>query len=180
MSRPPTKRYLDRFDSAGRKTVPLYEGVMGYFPDAMAALAEHSFKGNEKHNKGQPLHHARHKSMDHRDCIMRHLSNWDGMDGDADEAVALLWRAAALCQEKLERKYGLTLPENVVDPRAFKETNSLVGPNGEQAPLAAPVEKTREDHYAELMVAPPAFAKDPETRRDVPLAGVIRDVEHGR
>jgi hypothetical protein len=111
---------------------------MAYFPDAIAALAEHSFKGNEKHNPGEALHHARGKSMDHTDCIMRHLANYEGMDGESLEAVALFWRAGALCQEVLERKYGLTLPEGVVDPRAFPETNSLVGPNGEQAPSEAP------------------------------------------
>jgi hypothetical protein len=134
-------RYLDRFDSAGRKNVPMFSGVMAYFPDAIAALAEHSFKGNQKHNPGEPLHHARGKSMDHTDCIMRHLANYSGMDGDALEAVALFWRAGALCQEVLERKYGLTLPEGVTDLRAFPETNSLVGPNGEQAPLEAPKKK---------------------------------------
>jgi hypothetical protein len=128
------RRYLDRFDSAGRKKVPIFSGVMAYFPDAIAALAEHSYNGNEKHNPGEPLHHARGKSMDHTDCIMRHVANYNGMDGEALEAVALFWRAGALCQEVLERKYGLELPEGVVDPRAFKETNSLVGPNGEQAP----------------------------------------------
>lgn len=132
---PEEKRYLDRFDSASRKKVPMFSGVMAYFPDAIAALAEHSFKGNEKHNPGEPLHHARGKSMDHTDCIMRHLANYKGMDGDALEVVALFWRAGALCQEVLERKYGLTLPEGVIDARAFEETNSLVGPNGEQAPL---------------------------------------------
>lgn len=128
------RRYLDRFDSAGRKRVPMFTGFVDYFPDAVAAVAEHSFKGNDKHNPGQPLHHARGKSMDHTDCILRHASNYDGMDGDALEVVALAWRAMALAQEVLERKYGLTLPRGVVDPRAFPETNSLVGPNGEQAP----------------------------------------------
>lgn len=132
------KRYLDRFDSAGRKRVPIYSGVMAYFPDAIAALAEHSYNGNQKHNPGETLHHARGKSMDHTDCIMRHVANYDGMDGEALEAVALFWRAGALCQEVLERKYGLTLPPGVVDPRAFRETNSLVGPNGEQAPMEMP------------------------------------------
>lgn len=141
------KRYLDMFDSAGRKSVPIFSGVMAYFPDAIAAMAEHSFKGNEKHNPGEPLHHARGKSMDHTDCIMRHCLNWDGLDGEAHEAVALFWRAGALCQEVLERKYGLELPEGVIDERAFKETNSLVGPNGEQAPRAlSPV--SRVDAYA--------------------------------
>lgn len=130
----PDKRYLDRFDSAGRKRVPMFSGVLAYFPDAIAALAEHSFNGNEKHNPGEALHHARGKSMDHTDCILRHVANYEGLDGESLEAVALLWRAAALCQEVLERKYALTLPRGVVDARAFVETNSLVGPNGEQAP----------------------------------------------
>jgi hypothetical protein len=152
-------RYLDRFDSPGRKKVPMFSGVMAYFPDAIAALAEHSFNGNEKHNPGEPLHHARSKSMDHTDCIMRHLANYKGNDGDALEAVALFWRAAALCQEVLERKYGLTLPEGVVDPRAFPETNSLVGPNGEQAPLEVPKTKNTSTKGADR----PAFDHlDPE------------------
>lgn len=131
---PEEKRYLSRFDSAGRKKVPMFSGLLAYFPDACAAVAEHSYKGNEKHNPGEPLHHARGKSMDHTDCILRHVSNYEGMDGDSLEVIALAWRAMALAQEVLERKYGLTLPEGVTDPRAFPETNSLVGPNGEQAP----------------------------------------------
>lgn len=164
-----SKRYLDRFDSTGRKKVPMYSGVMAYFPDAIAALAEHSFKGNEKHNPGEPLHHARAKSMDHTDCIMRHLANHKGMDGDCEEAVALLWRAAALCQEVLERKYALTLPEGVIDPRAFSETNSLVGPNGEQAPAdlspphaAAPVDLITNDY------APTGIALDDDDPTGAP------------
>ena len=132
---PKEKRYLDTFDSAGRKKVPMYAGLMAYFPDACAAVAEHSYKGNEKHNPGEPLHHARGKSMDHTDCIVRHVAAGpEGMDGDSLDAVALAWRAMAYCQEVLERKYALTLPEGATDPRAFTETNSLVGPNGEQAP----------------------------------------------
>ncbi len=150
---PKEKRYLDRFDSAGRKTVPMFSGAMAYFPDAFAALAEHSFKGNNKHNPGEPLHHARGKSMDHTDCIMRHLANYSGRDGDALEAVALFWRAGALCQEVLERKYGLTLPAGVVDERAFAETNSLVGPNGEQAPLELPKKIVERDRVIDKLVA---------------------------
>jgi hypothetical protein len=133
---PEEKRYLSNFDSTGRKKVPMFSGLLAYFPDACAAVAEHSYKGNEKHNPGEPLHHSRGKSMDHTDCIIRHVSNYEGMDGDSLEVVALAWRSMALAQEVLERKFGLTLPEGVTDPRAFKETNSLVGPNGEQAPQA--------------------------------------------
>lgn len=136
---PKDKRYIDRFDSAGRKKVPMFSGLIAYFPDACAALAEHSYKGNDKHNPGEPLHHARGKSMDHTDCILRHVSAGpEAMDGDSLEAVALAWRAMAYCQEVLERKYALTIPEGASDVRAFAETNSLVGPNGEQAPKEAP------------------------------------------
>jgi hypothetical protein len=151
------KRYIDRFDSAGRKKVPMYSGLIAYFPDALAAVAEHSFKGNEKHNPGEPLHHARGKSMDHTDCIVRHVANGpDSMDGDSLEAVALAWRALAYAQEVLERKYALTVPDGATDVRAFPETNSLVGPNGEQAPAEAPkgtasakyVPETREEIVA--------------------------------
>jgi hypothetical protein len=139
MTSVPDKRYLARFSSADRKKVPMYSGLIAYFPDALAAVAEHSFKGNEKHNPGEPLHHARGKSMDHTDCIVRHVANGpDSMDGDSLEAVALAWRALAYAQEVLERKYALTVPDGATDVRAFPETNSLVGPNGEQAPAEAP------------------------------------------
>lgn len=176
-------RYLDRFDSAGRKKVPMFSGVMAYFPDAWAALAEHSQKGNDKHNPGEPLHHARGKSMDHTDCIVRHVSNYKGMDGDSEECVALLWRAAALCQETLERKYGLTLPEGVIDARAYKETNSLVGPNGEQAPAELPKPETfglsQEEHArraalpnSRASVGLPPRAGEPKKKASEPWSGL--------
>ena len=87
----------------------MYSGLMAYFPDACAAVAEHSYKGNDKHNPGEPLHHARGKSMDHTDCIIRHVaSNYEGMDGDSLEVIALAWRALMVsAQEVLERKHAL-------------------------------------------------------------------------
>jgi hypothetical protein len=33
----PEKRYLSLFDSAGRKNVPMFSGLIAYFPDACAA-----------------------------------------------------------------------------------------------------------------------------------------------
>lgn len=110
------KSYLGT-DSARRKGIPMCTGLMDYFPDALAAVAEHSRKGNDKHNPGEELHHARGKSMDHADCIMRHLANRGGMDGDSRESVALAWRALALLQEELEQAYDLPLPRGArVDP----------------------------------------------------------------
>lgn len=102
-------RYLPK-DSAARKRIPMCAGLIDYFPDALAAVAEVSFAGNEKHNPGEPLHHARGKSMDHADCIVRHLVNRGGFDGDVRESAAMAWRALALLQEELENELKLSLP----------------------------------------------------------------------
>lgn len=105
-------------DSDERKRVPLYSGVLAYFPAALAGVARISWAGNEKHNPGQPLHHARGKSTDHADCIVRHLVDLQdmlaalerGQGPDADEILAeassLCWRALALSQELHERLGG--------------------------------------------------------------------------
>ena len=97
-------------DSQERKLFPLTSGVLDYFPAALAELARVSYIGNEKHNPGEPLHHARGKSGDHADCIARHLIE----RGTFDEVVAngrvyrvrhtayVAWRALALLQEELE------------------------------------------------------------------------------
>ncbi len=64
-----------------RKAFPMAEGLIDYFPDALAAVSEVSYHGNQKHNPGQPMHHARGKSMDHANCIARHLTERGGFDG---------------------------------------------------------------------------------------------------
>lgn len=81
-------------DSAERKTYPLASGLLDYFPAALAAVAHHSHKGNEKHNPGQPLHWSRGKSADHLDAAMRHI-----MERDLEGAA---WRILAALQMQLE------------------------------------------------------------------------------
>src|SRR4051794_30652788 len=61
----PKRKRLIEADSATRKTFPMCEGLLDYFPDACAEVAKVSFLGNAKHNPGEPMHHARGKSMDH-------------------------------------------------------------------------------------------------------------------
>lgn len=106
-------------DSGERKGIPLFSGVLAYFPAALAGVARHSKAGNDKHNPGQELHHSRGKSSDHADCIMRHLMDLSDLLADIrdngrtersvrdalDEASALAWRALALSQE-LHEKVG--------------------------------------------------------------------------
>ena len=109
---PPTHRkdwrmFYDN-SSARRKDQPVTEGFLKYFPAAVRLVAEVSRLGNDKHNPGEPLHHARDKSGDHLDCAGRHLMDADSVDGDLGiiEAVNAIWRLCAYVQEKCEREYG--------------------------------------------------------------------------
>jgi len=106
----PKQRRVLETTSALRKEYPITTGMLDYFPDACAEVSRVSYLGNQKHNPGEPMHHARGKSMDHADCIARHLTERGGFDGDIRHSAALAWRALALLQEELENEKGLPLP----------------------------------------------------------------------
>ena len=91
-------------DSKIRKQSPIYSGVFKYFPDALLNIARQSWHGNEKHNKGEPLHWARGKSNDHYDALLRHMLTPKKIDPDTGliHAVAVAWRAMAQLQIYLE------------------------------------------------------------------------------
>ncbi len=91
-------------DPIGRKATPIASGVLDYFPDALVAVAQVSFAGNEQHNPGQPLHWAREKSTDQDDTIMRHFLQRGEFDTDGQRHSAkMAWRALALLQLEIER-----------------------------------------------------------------------------
>lgn len=89
-------------DSAARKRIPMYTGLLVYFPDALAAVAQHSFDNNEKHNPGELLHWSREKSSDHLNCCVRHLTDIATGADKIEELKALAWRALAELQLTLE------------------------------------------------------------------------------
>ncbi|HLB49834.1 MAG TPA: dATP/dGTP diphosphohydrolase domain-containing protein [Anaerolineales bacterium] len=92
-------------DAKARKALPVVTGVLDYFPDAIAAVAEVSVLGNQQHNPGQPLHWAKEKSTDHADCIGRHLTERGTRDADGSRHSAkLAWRALALLQIEIEKE----------------------------------------------------------------------------
>jgi hypothetical protein len=108
-------------DSESRKGVPVLRGFFRYFPAAIAGAARWSKLGNDKHNPGEQLHHARGKSNDHGDCVLRHIMDIQDIEAAfarqpahlneaevsrlLDEADAMFWRAGALSQE-IHEKYG--------------------------------------------------------------------------
>jgi hypothetical protein len=96
--------------SSERKAIPITTGVLDYFPAALAEVAKVSKAGNDQHNPGEPLHHARGKSMDHADCLLRHLIERGTLDTDGlSHTGKLAWRALALLQEECEAN-GAPLP----------------------------------------------------------------------
>jgi len=99
-------------DSALRKDTPIFSGMLKYFPRAAAYVARISVLGNDKHNPGEPLHWAEGKSMDHPDCITRHLieqGTFDPDDGALHEGK-LAWRAFANLETSLKQRERDGLP----------------------------------------------------------------------
>ena len=99
----PTSNVALPENSEARKNLPVTDGVLNYFPLAIAYLALVSKRGNDKHNPGEPLHWSRGKSDDHANCIGRHLLELGkyAEDGLLHDGM-LAWRAAANLQLRLE------------------------------------------------------------------------------
>ncbi len=108
-------------DSVKRKDYPMLSGCLKYFPAALAGVALVSKLGNDKHNPGEPLHHARGKSTDQGDCIIRHLTDTEDLlaaftynnisvtkEMILNEANQLAWRALAYSQ-LLHERFGAPL-----------------------------------------------------------------------
>lgn len=97
-------------DDAKRLDFPMFDGLLAYFPNALAEVSRVSKIGNDQHNPGQPMHWARGKSTDHGNKIMRHLIDAGKADSRGVRHTArLAWRALAMLQEELEREEGLPL-----------------------------------------------------------------------
>ena len=86
-----------------RKKYPIASGVLDYFPDAIAAVSNVSYTGNEQHNPGKPLHWDRSKSGDEADTMLRHFLERGTLDKDGTRHSAkMAWRALALLQKEIE------------------------------------------------------------------------------
>lgn len=99
----PTRATTLPEDAASRKKCPLASGVLDYFPDALVAVAQVSWNGNEQHNPGQPLNWNRSKSFDESDTIIRHFMQRGTLDNDGQRHSAkMAWRALAILQKEIE------------------------------------------------------------------------------
>jgi hypothetical protein len=93
-------------DAKARKDIPMARGLLDYFPDALAEVAYVSFRSNEKHNPGEPLHWSKEKSSDHADCLVRHIVERGTIDPDDGlrHSAKAAWRALALLQMELDEE----------------------------------------------------------------------------
>lgn len=88
-----------------RKSMPVYSGVLKYFPDAIKEVSKCSMAGNDQHHADKPLHWDRGKSTDHEDALCRHLIDHSVNPVDDDGILHLAkvaWRALAALQIFLE------------------------------------------------------------------------------
>ena len=98
-------------EAKARKGVPIYSGVLMYFPDAIAEVAVLSRIGNDQHNPGKPLHWDRSKSGDEKDALMRHLMEAGTVDTDGvRHSTKVAWRALANLQKEIEDANALAEP----------------------------------------------------------------------
>ena len=86
-----------------RKEIPVYSGVLKYFPDAIKEVARCSYRGNQQHNPNKKLHWDRSKSGDQLDALSRHLLDAGTFDSDGiRHSAKVAWRALANLQKEIE------------------------------------------------------------------------------
>lgn len=95
---------IERSEALQRKATPIYNGVLMYFPRALAEVAKVSLIGSNQHNPGKPLFWDRSKSGDELDALTRHLMDAGTMDTDGTRHSAkVAWRALANLEKEIEK-----------------------------------------------------------------------------
>jgi hypothetical protein len=98
------KRSGNIIDNIDRKDMPVYSGVLKYFPNAIKYVAFVSKKGNEQHHPDKPLHWDMDKSTDEADAEVRHLIDHSINPIDEDGVLHLgktAWRSLAMLERYL-------------------------------------------------------------------------------
>lgn len=101
-------------DSEKRKEYPIYTGLVCYFGDALAEVANLSFKGSQQHHPDKPLHWDKSKSSDSRDALMRHIFDMErankALDHETEfeEAKRVAWRGLENLQRLIDNQCQYT------------------------------------------------------------------------
>ena len=99
------KKTLIPEDDEERAKYPIGTYTTEYCPNAIVALARHSFEANEKHNPGEEIHWAKEKSVGSINRVFRHLFEfaWHHARGERRKAKYHITAAAWRINELLER-----------------------------------------------------------------------------
>ena len=87
-----------------RKSMPVYSGVLKYFPNAIKYVSFVSKVGNDQHHPDKPLHWDMDKSTDEPDALVRHLIDHSINPIDDDDVLHLgkvAWRSLAMLERHL-------------------------------------------------------------------------------
>ena len=104
--------YKEQREQTQRKQMPVYSGVLKYFPDAIREVSKVSWAGNQQHHPDKPLHWDRAKSSDELDALARHLIEAGTIDKDGiRHSAKICWRALANLQKELEEEGKAPLSE---------------------------------------------------------------------
>lgn len=132
-------------DSKSRKAIPITRGVLDFFPDAIAYVAQVSKYGSDKHNPGEPMRWSREKSNDHADCIARHLIERGTVDAEGLRHSGMLaWRALANLQLEIERDAEIAKTAIPTDLQSSSHDLSLATPVPPPGPVV-PVSSTEQE-----------------------------------
>ena len=109
---------MNNLSISQRKSTPIFSGLLQYFPDAIIAISQCSFIGNEQHNPGSLLHWDRSKSGDELDALSRHLMQAGTCDTDGVlHSTKVAWRALANLQKELEQNPNVKPANSVITER---------------------------------------------------------------
>ena len=90
-----------------RNEYPMADGLLDYFPNALAEVSRLSHIATQQHHPDEEMHWDRGKSLDHRNKIMRHLIDTGKKDNHGMRHSAMVaWRSLALLQTELEEQEG--------------------------------------------------------------------------
>ena len=89
-----------------RKNLPVFNGVLKYFPLALLEVSKVSKSGNDQHHPGEELWWDKSKSIGTGDEAIRHLLDWGrGIEYDTDgvrHLAKFVWRSLELLERELE------------------------------------------------------------------------------
>ena len=94
-------------NAEARKNIPVFSGVLKYFPNALKEVSKCSKAGNDQHHPDKPLHWDMNKSTDEYDALTRHLIDHTMNPVDDDGILHLTkvaWRALAGLERYLTNK----------------------------------------------------------------------------